>query len=220
MKPHDPFNSKFSYDYSQPEDYHFSLDSVLLSKTVAQIYREHPNIGELKILDLCAGTGVVGLELYFYLKEINHLDFLEIQENYVPHFEKNKELIASDKKHFNFLLRSYDDLIHHSDFHQKYDLILSNPPYFLKGHGILSPSEFKNRCRFFIDSSFENLFLAIGSSLASNGRAYVLVRDGKEQNRNPLNEIQNILKKITNREYVVKLQNPIRGVLLVEINAK
>lgn len=220
MKPIDPFNSKFSYDYFQPEEYHFSLDSVLLAKTVAQIYRAHPELSKLKVLDLCAGTGVIGLEFYFYLNQIEHLDFLEIQDVYLPYFEKNKELIAPQKKNFSFHLKSYDELVHNHEFHQKYDLILSNPPYFFKGHGLLSPSEFKNRCRFFLDSSFENLFLAIGMTLKNRGQAFVLVRDGKEQNRNPILEIQKILEKINGRKFTVNLQEPIRGVLLVEINAK
>lgn len=220
MKPSDPFNTKFTYDYFQPDEYHFSLDSVLLAKTVAQLYREHPHLSDLKVLDLCAGTGVVGLELSYYLNQIEHLDFLEVQEIYLSFFEKNKELIAPLKNNFSFYLKSYDELIHNSHFHQKYDLILANPPYFFKGAGLLSPSDFKNRCRFFLDSSFENLFIAIGTSLQNKGQAFVLVRDGKEQNRNPVAEIQTILDKIEGRSFSVSLQEPIRGVLLVEINAK
>ncbi len=50
-------NSKFTYDYHQPSEYHFSLDSVLLAKHVAEEFRHHQSLDQLKIMDLCAGTG-------------------------------------------------------------------------------------------------------------------------------------------------------------------
>ncbi|MEQ1722948.1 MAG: SAM-dependent methyltransferase, partial [Pseudobdellovibrio sp.] len=63
---------------------------------------------------------------------------------------------------------------------EKYDLIISNPPYFRKEAGLLSPNEFKNRCRFFLDSDFTSLIKAIEYSLAKGGRAFVLLKSLEE----------------------------------------
>lgn len=47
----------------------------------------------------------------------------------------------------------------------------------MPGQGKMSPSEFKNRCRFFLDSDLKNLIHGIENSLAKNGKAYLLLRD-------------------------------------------
>ncbi len=43
--------------------------------------------------------------------------------------------------------------------------------------GKLSPSDFKNRCRFFIDSDLKNLIEFIQRSLSHEGVAFVLLKD-------------------------------------------
>ena len=111
-------------------------------------------------MDLCAGCGVVGLEFFCHLKNTNFIDFIEVQETYKPYFEKNLKLINPTATDFNFYLMNYNQM-QTTHFENKYDLIISNPPYFFKGEGILSPSEFKNRCRFFMDSNLDELIKAI-----------------------------------------------------------
>ena len=54
---------------------------------------------DYQILDLCAGSGVVGMDLLFHqLKESSfegEIDFLEIQAIYKNHFEKNKQTLQN-----------------------------------------------------------------------------------------------------------------------------
>src|ERR1700743_1312527 len=90
----------FTYEYSQPEEYHFSIDSIEMPWEIAQALKGRLHEGELtpeqikswRALDLCAGTGVLGFELNFHLPEIRHIDFVEVQEIYQTHFEHNKKL--------------------------------------------------------------------------------------------------------------------------------
>ena len=179
-------------EYFQPEEYHYSLDSVLLAHKVAEHYEAHPHLEQLKILDLCAGCGVVGLEFFCHLRKITSIDFLEVQETYRPYFEKNLRLINPNATDFNFLLMNYNSIFTEK-FANKYDVIISNPPYFFKGEGILSPSEFKNRCRFFMDSNLEELIQAILFSLSPKGSAYLLARPGTHHGRNLENDIKNLV---------------------------
>ena len=187
-----------TFIYSQPEAYRFSHDSVFLAR---EIFEQHQN--EIKqpgyqILDLCAGCGIIGMDLLFHqLKNLNfqgECDFLEIQEVYRDHFEKNKqtlqECFANQNLVLNWIGKNYADI---KEF-KKYDLILANPPFFLTSQGSLSESEFKNRCRFFIDSTWTEMLFFIKNSLKKQGKAFFLVRDD--------------LKKIIEKEYYFNISLP------------
>lgn len=166
---------QFTYNYRQPDEYHFSLDSIFLAEFVAEQLQSHTNLGSLSVLDLCAGCGVVGIELSYYLQAIRQIDFIEIQDIYTDYFYQNVVTVNRPELQLRWKLLNYDEL-QQEEWAEKYDLIVSNPPYFHQGHGMLSPSNFKNRCRFYLDSSFQNYIRALGNSLATNGKAYFLLR--------------------------------------------
>jgi tRNA1Val (adenine37-N6)-methyltransferase len=208
-------NTFYSYNYHQPADYRFSLDSVFLAQKVAEVLKTHHAPEKLRILDLCAGCGVVGLELNFHLKALQKIDFLEVQEIYLPYFEKNVEQARSPESEFNFLNMNYADLLNET-FNETYDVIVSNPPYFFLGEGLLSPNEFKNRCRFYIDSDFTKLIGATLYSLKPDGRAYILVRPGKHHGRN----LQDEIKKISAGLASVQIFDEVRGTNIVELVKK
>jgi tRNA1Val (adenine37-N6)-methyltransferase len=140
----------FTYSYSQPDEYHFSLDSIHLAEFVAEDLRSQPNLSSLRVLDLCAGCGVIGFELSWYVRELRQIDFIEVQEIYTPYFQKNVETVNRPELHTEWHVMNYDVLLE-KQWESKFDIIISNPPYFQAGHGMLSPSAFKNRCRFYYD---------------------------------------------------------------------
>jgi len=200
----------FTYQYSQPEEYRFSLDSVEMAWEVAQHLKER--IGEdskekkqspsdylknqirrWQVLDLCAGCGVIGFEINFHLPSLRHIDFVEVQEIYQDHFEANKAKVQNEGE-FKFHNLNYEDILKNPNFAQKYQLVLCNPPYFKIEQGKLSPSEFKNRCRFFIDSTFEKLIDSIEYSLAPAGEAYLLLRPLEEHGFDLLDELRTRIK--------------------------
>lgn len=212
-------NSHYSYEYFQPEDYRFSLDSVFLAQVVARKLESHPNPEELSVLDLCAGCGVIGLELQFHLKGLKKIDFLEVQDVYRSYFEKNvqqaKKADANKDAQFNFLNLNYEALLS-GEFKDRYDIIISNPPYFFQGEGLLSPNDFKNRCRFFIDSDFKTLVMAILNSLKPEGTAYVLARPGSHHGRNLYEEIKSQARGLAS----VQIVDEVRGTNVVELIKK
>lgn len=211
-------NSFFTFKYFQHPEYHFSHDSVFLAREVYEFIKEH-HLPYNKILDLCAGCGIVGMDFLFHLNKNNfispaEIDFLEVQDIYFPYFTKNwkilKNLLAWDVNSC-YLSLNYENIFSHQNLQGKYDLIICNPPFFRKGHGKMSPSSFKNRCRFFLDSDFKNLLGAIEFALASNGKALVLIRSLEQHGLNILDEIKDSTNGLTFRKI-----STLRGTTLFE----
>lgn len=212
-------NSLYTYDYFQPEGYHFSLDSVFLAQKVASLIKDDPRT-HLKTMDLCAGCGIIGLELSLHApNKIVDIDFLEIQDVYRSYFHQNVEMIYPDLSekfgHFRFLNQNYQALIS-PHYENTYDLIVCNPPYFFKGEGLLSPNDFKNRCRFFLDSDFETLIKATVFSLKPDSAAYLLVRSGIHHGRSPVAQMNAYLEDSGKAQII----DNIRGTDIIEIRKK
>lgn len=204
-------NNAFTYSYKQPDEYHFSLDSIHLARFVAIQLKSHIDLGSLRVLDLCAGCGVIGMELSWHLQALRQIDFIEIQDIYTEYFYQNLANINRPELQFRWHLLNYDEL-HAKKWEGKFDLIISNPPYFQLGHGMLSPSQFKNRCRFYLDSSFHNYIRALENSLANNGRAYFLLRPLKHHGFDLFSDIQKILQETS---ATVRKISHIRGVDII-----
>ncbi len=176
-------NPFYTFQYDQPKEYHFSHDSVFLARDVFEII-ESKGLIVKHALDLCSGCGVVGLDFLFHLKNSlrmenklpEQMDFIEVQTVYKDFFHSNNQRLELpvNRKYLNL---NYADVFHHVELKNKYDLIICNPPYFRPTQGTLSTSEFKNRCRFFIDSDFKTLIDAIDYLLKPRGQAYVLIQD-------------------------------------------
>lgn len=169
--------------YAQPEEYRFSHDSVFLARKVFEFLSGQDKylegMSRWRALDLCAGCGVVGMDLLFHFekelgKTFSEFDFIEVQDIYVSYFEKNKEVLQT-KTPLSLINQNYE-VLETESFKHRYHLIVSNPPYFRRGQGALSPSEFKNRCRFFIDSDYEHFIRGICHSLVPGGCAFFLMR--------------------------------------------
>jgi len=176
---------RFTYAYSQPAEYHFCQDSVILPRFVAD--RLPAQIPEnFRALDLCAGCGVIGFELAHYRPSLKEVDFVEVQEIFRPHFEENLKITGRD---FRFLQMNYSQMLT-PEFAGRYDLIVANPPYFYPGEGKPSPCEVKNRARFFIDADFSALISVIRHSLKLGGSAYILVKPGHLHGRDSINDIR------------------------------
>lgn len=210
-------NPHYTFEYSQPSEYHFSHDSVFLARRVFDYCRDQgvlPRHG----LDLGAGCGIIGLDFLFHCQEelLNTpaaFDFLEVQTTYHRHFINNAEKADIKKTRLNFLNENYE-ILKGSEFAQKYDLILCNPPYFHLGQGKLSPCNFKNRCRFFMDSDLKTLIQAIENCLTFTGNAFVLLRNQTEHGWSAQAEVRRVLSP----SYEMEIMADIRGTGVIRIH--
>ena len=169
----------YTYHYMQPEAYRFSLDSVRFAEFVAGELSARPDLSQVKVLDLCAGCGVIGFELTWHLRELRHVDFIEVQSVYASYFQQNCDIVNRSELQLQWREMNYEEL-EKPEWRERYDLILCNPPYFMPHQGTLSPSEFKNRCRFYLDSTFDHLIKAMINALTEEGSAYFLLRSLKQ----------------------------------------
>ncbi len=101
----------FTYQYSQPDDYHFSMDSIHLAETVAQHLQSREDLSRLRVLDLCAGCGVVGIELSWYLSSLRQIDFVEVQDIYTSYFYQNVSIVNRPELQLRWHPLNYDDLL-------------------------------------------------------------------------------------------------------------
>lgn len=210
-------NHHYTFNYSQPEEYHFSHDSVFLSRRIFEHLSE-TNLSNSRALDICSGSGVVGMDFLFHRRAEKQtvpasFDFLEIQDAYLPHFLENQKRMGPIETQMNFVHRNYNDL-QTPEFNGVYDLILTNPPYFFTWQGKLSPSEFKNRCRFFIDSDLKNLLWGIAAGLKKTGVSYLLLRDLPEHKWDVMAEAE----KICDGKLQITVLGDVRGTHFIRLN--
>lgn len=153
-------------DYKQSDFYRFNSDSTFL---VQHILKKKSN--PKYILDLCAGCGVIGLELCQNLNHLITLDFVDV-------LSENNELITENIKLFsknNITTNIYTSSIGEFNPSCKYDLIVCNPPYFTQGNGKESSNYNRQVSRTFMIDSPEVLILKAKSVLAKNGKFYFLI---------------------------------------------
>ncbi|MCM2280682.1 MAG: RsmD family RNA methyltransferase [Bdellovibrionaceae bacterium] len=208
-------NLRPTFHYSQPDAYRFSHDSVFLAQMAFDRLRQNIT-RHTRLLDLCAGCGIIGLDfLYHCRSELGFVprscDFVEVQNDYVTHFHENARRLAADDCELRFLEQNYAHLLDGPP--NLYDFVLCNPPYFRVEQGSLSPSAFKNRCRFFLDSDFQTLLESIVHTLKTNARAYVLLRDLNAHGWSPLTEAAQYLGNRAQLQII----GDVRGTPVVEL---
>ncbi|MFL5784429.1 MAG: methyltransferase [Bacteriovoracaceae bacterium] len=151
-------------DYSQPDFYRFNEDSFLLVNEVLKNGRHG------LLLDIGAGSGVIGIELALKLN-LPEVHFLELQKEWAPYLEENVRSFIPEKK-----TRTFWTSIGEWEPEPIYDLIVSNPPYYIPGKGIQSPDPVRANCRSFNIDNGDVLREKVMRGLKPGGAAWILER--------------------------------------------
>lgn len=150
-------------DYSQPEFYRFNQDSLQLVKWI-----QKTSIAPKQILDLGAGSGIIGIELARVLNP-ETLTLVEVQAEFLPHLESNclNFLPATVEK--SICIKSFSEF----KTNQQFDLIVCNPPYYLPGRGELPKNPQRAIARTFVVDSWGVLLSQVAANLSATGKGYM-----------------------------------------------
>ena len=159
--------------------YMFTSDSIELAHSV-----EEEKIN--KLVDLCSGSGVIGLEIAG-IKQVDNLILVEMQEDLarasrlsVDYFLNDTCVDVINDNLFN--LSNYIDA-------DSVDVVVCNPPYFKKGSGFLCENKSRAMARHELYLTLEGIIREVERLLKSGGKFYLIHVRSREK------EIDELFKK-------------------------
>ena len=157
-------------DYEQPSFYRFKEDSIQRVRWILE-----QNLTPENILYLGAGSGVIGIELARSLKP-KGLTLLEVQKEFFSSLEINCRKFLEGVTNYSIHIDSFYNFSPAS----KYDLIVSNPPYYLPGRGEIANNPNRAVARSFLIDSWSVLLNKILFSLSPEGRAFIVLKQNND----------------------------------------
>ncbi len=119
---------------SMPEEYKINEDSLILAAL--------SEVGlNVKVLDLGAGNGIVGLTLY--LRDRAEVYFLEKQDIFLPYIKENAKKIGLENP--RIIQADFFDMPIKKE---KFEFVIANLPYFDENSGKVSENEVKRQASF------------------------------------------------------------------------
>ncbi|MBQ3903162.1 MAG: tRNA1(Val) (adenine(37)-N6)-methyltransferase [Lachnospiraceae bacterium] len=144
----------------------FGIDAVLLSGFASV------KPGE-KVIDLGTGNGILPL-LLSAKTEASHITGLEIDEKTAEMASRSVRLNGLEER----ITIDCGDIRSASERYgaSSFDVVVSNPPYMTKGHGLVNPDSRKAVARHEVKCTLEELIRETTKLLVSNGRCYFVHR--------------------------------------------
>ncbi len=142
-----------------------STDTELIVNTILAEIKKQTT--KKKVLELGSGNGIISIMLSYY-RPTWEITGLEIQSHLVKLAKENSN--NADVK-VNFV---QGDLCKKEFASNSFDLIISNPPYYSKKNGKISPLKERAISRTEIMCTMQDVFKSIKYHLKSNGTAFVI----------------------------------------------
>jgi tRNA1Val (adenine37-N6)-methyltransferase len=150
------------------------------------------------ILDIGAGTGIISLMLAQRCDAMT-IDAVEVDEQAYEQCVENFELSDWSDRLFCYN-SSFEEFTNEmEDEEEKYDIIVSNPPFY--ADAFETKDEARNKARFTTSLSFENLISGTSKLLSDVGEFSVIIPFKEEEN---FVKIANQKKLFLNRVCLVK----------------
>ncbi|NQV16975.1 MAG: methyltransferase [Armatimonadetes bacterium] len=157
-----PFNKTI---YQTKKGHSISTDTEFIVITILSEIKKQAT--KMKVLELGSGNGIISIMLSHYRTNWE-MTGLEIQSHLVKLACENSKLA---KVKVNFV---QGDLCKKEFAPNSFDLIISNPPYYPKNKGKVSPSEERAISRTEIMCTMQDIFKSIKYHLKRNGIAFVI----------------------------------------------
>lgn len=161
-------NNYFSFKQFTVQQDHCAMkvctDACLLGAWAAEKIAVLPSVKN--ILDIGTGTGL--LSLMIAQKNATTIDAVELEENAAQQAAGNFSVSPWKER-----LQVFNTAIDQFDPGKKYDVIISNPPFF--GDDLKSNNAFKNAAKHDSTLTLDELLQQIKRLLKENGTAYILI---------------------------------------------
>ena len=168
-----PFHFKGFTIYQDKTAMKVGTDGVLLGSWCS--VQNYPDT----ILDIGAGTGLISLMLS-QRSDAMTIDAVEVEENAYEQTVENFEKSDWGDRLYCYHATFEDFANEISEEQETYDLILSNPPFYVDDFE--TGNNARNKARFTSSLSFENLLLGVSKILSVNGIFSVIIPFKEEEN--------------------------------------
>ena len=150
--------------YQDENLYKFTSDAIKLAKFCKIKSTD-------SVLDMCAGSGVVGLYAYS-INKFKKIYFNEIQLKMCKLIEKNIK-INNLENNCKILCKNLNNLTI-NDFERPLDVIVCNPPYF-KLNSKIKQDDSIAMCRHEITTNLEQIIFKASELIKVKGRFYIII---------------------------------------------
>lgn len=164
--------------YQSPNGQAVTSDTAFVVNIVLQEFQDQ----EADVLELGSGNGIISIMLKHGRKNWQ-ISGLEIQPQITELSQKNAELIGLD---LNFQTGDLKEFLAAS----KFDMIVSNPPYFPASDGRISPIEERSISRHEIKCDMLDVLNSVKNNLKQNGVAFLIYPQSR------LKDLELFVKKV------------------------
>ena len=190
--------------YQTNNGHSITSDSSFLVETISdQILHENINL-----LELGSGNGIISIMLSYYHHEWVILG-IEIQKHLTKLSQDNAKLSQTSPRFTEANLRDFTSLL-------KYDLIVSNPPYYPKEKGRISQIEERAISRHEVTCNMMDILKCVKRNLKKGGSAFILY----PQNR--WIDLNNFAKKVdlkTRKKFVLDSEQNKKKIIMELVHA-
>ena len=160
--------------FQAPEEFCYGVDAVLLADFASQAAQRRKGC---KIMDLGTGTGIVPLILSHKTDAV-YIGGLEVQEHSFSLVEKNIAHNGLEDRIFGF----HGDVSCFAEADAmagQFDVVTTNPPYFVGGGGISSKNPAKSIARHETTGALEDFVRLAAKLLKDKGEFYMVHRPSR-----------------------------------------